>query len=133
MSPVSVEQMKTRTKQFSLRIVRLFQAMPKTDESRIIGRQVLRSGTSVGANYRAACRARSDKEFLAKIGIVVEEADETAFWLDLLIEADVITATKLGNLLQETNELLAIFAATQRTVRNRLHKAKTNKPTTTSK
>ena len=107
--------------------------MPKTDESRIIGRQVLRSGTSVGANYRAACRARSDKEFLAKIGIVVEEADETAFWLELLIEADVITATKLGNLLQETNELLAIFAATQRTVRNRLHKAKTNKPTTTSK
>ncbi len=99
MSPVSVEQMKTRTKQFSLRIVRLFQAMPKTDESRIIGRQVLRSGTSVGANYRAACRARSDKEFLAKIGIVVEEADETAFWLELLIEADVITATKLGNLL----------------------------------
>ncbi len=124
MAAVTVEQMKTRTKQFSLRIIRMFQLLPKSDEARVIGKQVLRSGTSVGANYRATCRARSDKEFLAKIGIVIEEADETAFWLELLTEAQIVTATKLGDLLKETNELLAIFGATQRTVRNRVKAAK---------
>ncbi len=133
MALVSVEQIKSRTKQFSLRIVFMYQKLPKVDEARVIGKQVLRSGTSVGANYRAACRARSDKEFLAKIGVVIEEADETAFWLELLAEANIVPAAKLGDLLQETNELLVIFGATQRTLRNRLKAAKSKAKPATAK
>ena len=85
-------ELKQRTKVFALRIVRLFKALPKTDEGRVLGRQVLRSGTAVGANYRAVCRARSRKEFIAKCGIVVEECDETLFRLELLVEAQVMSA-----------------------------------------
>ena len=81
------EQLRERTKLFAIRIVRLFRALQKTAEGRVLGRQLLRSGTGVAANYRAACRARSRPEFIAKIGIVVEEADETVFWLELLIAA----------------------------------------------
>jgi len=124
MSQATTEQMKARTKNFALRIVRLYQSLPKAEENRVIGRQVLRSGTSVGANYRAVCRARSDKDFLSKLGIVIEETDETAFWIELLIEADLVPAAKLAPLLQETNELLAIFGATQRTLKARLGKSK---------
>ena len=124
MSQATTEQMKARTKNFALRIVRLYQSLPKAEENRVIGRQVLRSGTSVGANYRAVCRARSDKDFLSKLGIVIEEIDETAFWIELLIEADLVPAAKLAPLLQETNELLAIFGATQRTLKARLGKFK---------
>jgi four helix bundle protein len=105
------EQLKDRTKQFAIRIVKLFQALPRQDEARIIGRQLLRSGTSVGANYRAVCRARSRKEFVSKIGVVVEEADETVFWLDLLLECGIVPAKKLSALMQEAEELLVIFAA----------------------
>jgi len=79
-----------RTKQFALRIVRLFRALPKSDEARVLGRQLLRSGTSVGANYRAVCRARTRAEFVAKLGIVLEEADETCFWLELLADALIV-------------------------------------------
>jgi len=113
------EQVRNRTKQFAIRIVRLFRSLPKTDEARTIGRQVLRSGTSVAANYRAVCRARSKAEFIAKIGVVVEEADETVFWLELLIETGIVREEKLQELLKEANELVAIFAASQRTSRHR--------------
>lgn len=113
------EEMKRRTKQFSLRIVRLFKALPRNDESRVIGRQLLRSGTSVGANYRAVCRARSTKEFVAKIGVVVEETDETGFWMELLIEAEIVREHRLRPLLSEANELLAIFAASYHTAKTR--------------
>lgn len=106
-----------RTKQFAIRIVKLFRSLPKTEEARIIGRQLLRSGTSVAANYRAVCRARSKAEFIAKMGVVVEEADETVFWLELLGETGIVDRKKLLNLLLEANELLAIFAASQRTAR----------------
>jgi len=112
------EQLRNRTKHFALRVVRLFQALPKTDEGRVIGRQLLRSGTSVGANYRAVCRARSKKEFISKVSIVVEEADETVFWFELLVEAGVVSKLKLASLLPEANELLAIFAASLRTARS---------------
>jgi four helix bundle protein len=115
------EILKDRTKQFAIRIVKLFRALPKTEEARIIGKQILRSGTSVAANYRAVCRARSNAEFIAKIGVVVEEADETVFWLELLKETEIININKLKNLMNEANELLAIFAASQIT-------AKTNSP-----
>ena len=104
-----------RTKQFAIRIVKLFRSLPKTDEGRVVGRQVLRSGTSVAANYRAVCRARSKAEFVAKIGVVVEEADETVFWLELL--GGIVAPKKLEELLREANELLAIFAASQRTAK----------------
>ena len=113
------EGLKKRTKQFAIRIVRLFQALPKRDEARVIGRQVLRSGTPVAANYRAVCRARSRAEFVAKIGVVLEEIDETVFWLELLIETGIVSQSRMENLLKEASELLAIFAASQRTARNR--------------
>ena len=113
------EELKRRTKQFAIRIGKLFRSLPKTEEARTIGRQLLRSGTSVAANYRAVCRARSKAEFIAKIGVVVEEADETVFWLEMLVEATIVSAKKMDDLLREANELLAIFAASQRTAKRR--------------
>ncbi|MEK6337455.1 MAG: four helix bundle protein [Acidobacteriota bacterium] len=113
------EQLKNRTKQFAIRIVKLFRSLPKTEEARIIGKQVLRSGTSIAANYRAVCRARSKAEFIAKVGIVVEEADETVLWLELLVETDIVRENQMTSLLSESNELLAIFAASQYTARKR--------------
>jgi four helix bundle protein len=101
--------LKLRTKQFALRILRLYRALPAKEEARILGRQVLRSGTSVGANYRAACRARSRAEFIAKLGIVLEEADETVFWLELLLEGGIVNHEKLDALLKEVQELTSIF------------------------
>ena len=111
------EQLRSRTKQFALRVLKMFQALPKSDEARVIGRQVLRSGTSVGANYRAVCRARSRKEFISKLAVVIEEADETVFWFELLIEGGIVPERKLTALLAEAEELLAIFAASARTAK----------------
>jgi four helix bundle protein len=105
------QDLKARTKQFALRILRLYRSLPAKEEARILGRQLLRSGTSVGANYRAACRARSRAEFIAKLGIVLEEADETIFWLELLLEGGIIKHEKLDALLKEADELTAIFVA----------------------
>lgn len=105
------QDLRLRTKQFALRILRLYRALPAKEEARILGRQVLRSGTSVGANYRAACRARSRAEFIAKLGIVLEEADETVFWLELLLEGGIVKREKLGALLKEARELTSIFVA----------------------
>jgi four helix bundle protein len=113
------EQLRVRTKEFAIRIVRLFQSLPKTDEARIIGKQVVRSGTSVAANHRAVGRARSRAEFVSRMGVVVEEADETAFWLELLIETSIIPEVRLRDLLTEANELLAIFAASLWTARQK--------------
>jgi four helix bundle protein len=84
------EDLKLRTKKFVLRVIKLVEAMPKTDIGRIVGKQLLRCGTSVGANYRAVCRARSMAEFIAKLGIVIEEADESVFWLEIIIEAEIM-------------------------------------------
>jgi four helix bundle protein len=111
------QELRERTKQFALRIVKLFQSLPKTDEARVLGKQVLRSGTAVAANYRAVGRARSKAEFVAKMGVVVEEADETVFWLELLAEAGIVAPTRLESLLTEAKELVAIFAASHRTSR----------------
>jgi len=113
------EELKNRSKQFAIRIVKLFRSLPKTEEARVIGKQVLRSGTSVAANYRAVCRARSKAEFIAKIGVVVEEADETVLWLELLVDTEIVPANRMSSLLSESNELLAIFAASQYTARKR--------------
>jgi len=111
------EQIKRRAKQFALRIIRLFRALPRAPEAQVMGRQLLRSGTSLAANYRAVCRARSKAEFVAKIGIVVEESDETVFWLEMLVEAGIVRSERMEPLLKEANELLAILAASQRTAR----------------
>jgi len=111
--------LKDRTKQFAIRIVKLFRLLPRTEEARIIGKQMLRSGTSIAANYRAVCRARSKAEFIAKIGIVVEEADETVLWLELLVDTDIVQQKRMTSLLNEANELLAIFAASQYTAKKR--------------
>ena len=118
MSLSQAQELKERTKQFAIRVVRLFRSLPKTEEARIIGKQALRSGTSVAANYRAVCRARSKAEFVAKIGVVVEEADEAVFWLELLVETGIVSQARMDGLLTEANELLAIFAASQRTSRS---------------
>jgi four helix bundle protein len=114
------EQLRNRTKQFALRVVKLFRTLPKTDEARIIGRQVLRSGTSVAANYRAAGRARSRAEFAAKMGTILEEADETVFWLEMLVDSGIVQAQQMMDLLAEANELVAIFAASRETARARI-------------
>jgi len=113
------EELKKRTRQFALRVVRMFRALPRTEEARVLGKQVLRSATSVAANYRSACRARSRAEFVAKLGVVVEEIDETTFWLEMLVEAEIVPAKRMRALMLEAKELLAIFAASQRTVRVR--------------
>ena len=113
------EELKKRTKQFAIRIVKLFRSLPRSEEARIIGRQMLRSSTSVAANYRAVCRSRSKAEFIAKIGVVVEEADETVLWLELLVDTAIIPAARMAKLLVEANELLAIFAASQHTARSK--------------
>jgi four helix bundle protein len=93
------------------------QALPRSLEANVLGQQVLRSATSVTANYRAAGRSRSRAEFVAKIGVVVEEADETVLWLELLSDSGIVSATKLSKVLDEANQLVAIFAASRRTVK----------------
>jgi len=114
---MDAEELKLRTKQFALRIIKLSESLPKTHTAEVIGRQLLRSGTSVGANYRAACRARSHAEFIAKVGVVEEETDETLYWLELLVEGKIVPPEKLAALMAEANELLAIFTASGRTAK----------------
>jgi four helix bundle protein len=101
--------LRKRTKEFALRIIKLYSAMPKTTEAQVIGKQFLRSGTSVGANYREAYRARSDAEFVAKLGDCLKELDETTYWLELVIDSEIMPENKLTSLLDETNQLIAIF------------------------
>ena len=113
------KELQARTKTFALRIIRMFRRLPKTEEAKIMGRQVLRSGTSVAANYRAVCRARSKAEFAAKLGVVVEEADETVFWLELLVESGIVSEERARGLIDEAKELLAIFVVSRRTARKK--------------
>jgi four helix bundle protein len=103
-----------------LRIIRLFRQIPWQQDGHVIAKQLLRSGTSIGANYRAACRARSRNEFIAKLCIVVEEADETVYWLELLSEAELVPRDKLSSLLRESKELAAIFTASKATMMEEL-------------
>jgi len=112
------EQLRERTKLFAFRIIRLFKSLPRSTEALVIGKQLLRSGTAVAANYRAVNPARSRAEFIARIGVVLEEADETVFWLEALTEAGVVKPALLEPLLKEASELVATFAASQRTARS---------------
>jgi four helix bundle protein len=108
------EELRGRTKRFALRILKLFRALPRSDEARILGKQVLRSGTSVAANCRELCRARSKAEFIAKMGAVIEEADETVFWIELLVDAGIVPDAKLRGLITEAGQLTAIFVASRK-------------------
>ena len=117
-------ELQKRTKDFAIRIVKLYRALPKTGEAKVIGNQFIRSGTAIAANYRASCRARSNAEFIAKIGVVVEEADETVFWLEMLVDCEIFAESKMKDMIQEGNELLAIFAASQSTSKKNSKKYK---------
>src|SRR5215208_3270790 len=110
---MDADDLKKRTKLFALRVLKLAAALPKTIEGNSIKGQFVRAGTSVGANYRAACRSRSIAEFIAKIGIVEEEADESAFWLELIIEGSFLKETQVKSLLDEANELTRIMASSR--------------------
>lgn len=118
-------QLRMRTKQFALRVIRLAAAMPKTRLGDVLARQILRSGTSVGANYREALRASSSKHFISMLEIVVREADETLYWLELIQDSECVTPARLGPLLEECEELVAIFVATIRSTKNRLRNEST--------
>jgi four helix bundle protein len=110
------EAFKSRTKKFVVDNIKFFRTLPKSEEAKIIGRQLLRSLSSVGANYRAACRARSQAEFHSKLSIVVEEADESAFWMEILVEAEIVKPGELNYLSDEANQILKIVAASRKTV-----------------
>jgi conserved hypothetical protein TIGR02436 len=111
---VRIADLKARTKQFALRVMKMVDALPRTIQGRTIAKQIIRSATSVAANYRAACRARSRAEFIAKIGVVEEEADESCFWLELIIDSDLLTEERIRPLLNEAGELVAIMASSRK-------------------
>jgi four helix bundle protein len=110
---------KTRTKKFALRVIRLTEALPNTRTADVIGKQLVRSGTSVGANYRAACRAQSVGDMIAKLKNVEEEADESLYWMELLVEAGMVQSAKMADLQKENEELLAMTVASIKTLRQR--------------
>lgn len=112
------QELRRRTKDFALRIMRMCRTIPSTRETNIINNQILRSATGVAANYRAVGLARSKAEFISKLGIVLEEADETVFWLQLLSDSGVIPASKLRELMKEGNEVVAIFLASRKTAKS---------------
>jgi four helix bundle protein len=111
------EQLRDRTKAFALRVIRLFRSLPYKTDTQVLGKQLLRCGTSVAANYRAVCRARSKAEFIARMGIVAEEADEAVLWLELPIESGILKSQMTEALLKEAKELAAILTASQQTAK----------------
>lgn len=113
------DELKGRTKQLGLRVIRMAETLPAGRASDIIAKQILRSATSVGANYRAACRARSDAEVISKLSIVLEEADETMYWLEILVEAKIVPEGKLSALMTEANEIVAIVVTALKTLKAR--------------
>ena len=120
MEPVSKhDNLKDRSKKFALRVIRLVDSLPKTLAARTIGGQLIRSGTSVAANYRAACRARSNADFIAKMGIVEEETDESAFWIEFLVDAEIVKMTLVADLLDEAHQLTAIWVSSINTARGK--------------
>jgi len=112
------EELKYRTKQYAIRIIRLVEALPKTRTGYAISNQLIRCGTSVAANYRAVCRARSRAEFIAKLGIVIEEADESAFWLELIVETKLMGEDLIRSLLKETEEIISIMVVSSKTAKS---------------
>lgn len=112
-------EFKNRTKEIALRIIKLVESLPQSRSTEVIGKQLLRSGTSVGANYRAACRGKSTADVLHKLSIVEEEADETLYWMELLIDSGIVSERKLTALMQDVNEIVAMTVASIKTLRSR--------------
>jgi four helix bundle protein len=119
---MDAEELKRRTKKFGLAMVKLVESLPSSQTARVIGNQLLRSSLSVGANYRAACRARSRADFISKVGISIEEADESQYWLEILTEAGIVPPDKLKLLVKEADELVAILTASVKTARENLNR-----------
>ena len=119
---VDEREFKNRTKQVGLRIIRVVEALPSTKTADVIGRQLLRSGTSIGANYRAACRGKSPADMIAKLAIVEEEADESIYWLEMLIDACILPGPRLSELIDEIDQIVAMVVSSQKTLRS--HKSK---------
>lgn len=115
------EELKIRTKKFSISILNLIEVLPNKVATRVISNQISRSATSVGANYRAVCRSRSDKEFVSKMNIVLEEADETLFWLEIIMEMNWMDCEEVKKIWKEGNELTSIFVSSLKTINNRLN------------
>jgi len=122
------EELKARTKKFALMIIKLVEELPNSQAGRTIGNQIVRSGTLVAANYRAACRARSNADFISKITIVEEECDETLFWLELIAEANLLEKEKFQDIIKEADELTAIFTASGKTARQNNPKSQIRNP-----
>ncbi|HEY9610056.1 four helix bundle protein [Allocoleopsis sp.] len=114
-------EFKRRTKQMGLRVIRLVEALPHSGTTDVIGKQLLRSATSIGANYRSACRGKSLADVVAKLSIVEEEADESLYWIELLIESELVSADKLKSLMLEVNEIIAMTVASIKTLRAKAH------------
>jgi len=114
---MNAEEMKKRTKEFAKRVIKVCRELPKTEEGRLIRNQLFRSGTSVGSNYRAACRGRSKADFVSKLGIVLEETDETLYWFELVVETDIMKAARLVPIMNESKQLIAIFVASLNTAK----------------
>jgi four helix bundle protein len=121
---MDAEELQSRTKQLGIRIIRLVDSLPRTTTAEVVGNQLLRAGTSTGANYRAACRAKSKKDFIYKLRIAIEEADESLYWLELLIEAEIISESRLTNLTAEISEIIAILTASANTARRNIQNSK---------
>jgi four helix bundle protein len=112
------KELKDRAKAFAIRVIKMSDGLPRTRSANVIASQILRSATSMAANYRAVGRARSKAEFVAKLGVVVEEADETVFWLELLTDSGIVSPNKMREILNEANQLMLIFSASRRTARD---------------
>ncbi len=123
MSTTTRDELKTRTRQFALRAIRLCESLPETRASNVISNQLIRAGTSVGANYRSACRARSTKDFVNKLGVVIEESDESGYWIELIVEAKLMCAKRVAELMKEADELTAIFTASHKTASKSLRQS----------
>lgn len=119
------DELRNRSKKFALRVMNVVAALPDNAQGRVISYQLMKAGSSVAANYRAVCRARSDKDFVSKLGVVIEEGDESAFWLEMISEGKVLDPDLIAPLLQEANELVAIFTASCKTARKRINRRKT--------
>jgi four helix bundle protein len=122
---MTVPDLRKRTQQFALRTMRLAESLPRGRSGETIGRQLIRAGTSVGANYRSACRAKSQADFIAKMSLVEEEADETIYWMELLLEGNLVKLPALRDLLREANEVVAIAVASQKTARGHSRRDRT--------
>lgn len=121
---MTTDELKLRTKKFSQEIIDLVEKLPNSISAKAIANQIVRRGTSLGANYRAVCRARSDREFVSKMNIVLEEADETVFWLEIISDKNWIIESEIQNLLCEGNQLTAIFVSSLKTVNSRINNTK---------